>query len=468
MSSTFSGISTALNALMAQRAALTLTGQNIANANTVGYTRQRAELSAVSTSGRVGMMSGTTTDQNGGGVTISSIRRLADAFVDARQRDAHSRLAYADAQVGSLGQVESILAEPSENGLGHQLTEFWNSWQGVSNNPGSVPARQALLSKATTIVGTLQSGRAAVDAAYTDTRAQLDALTAQVNITAQGVAQLNDQIRQVGAGGNSPNELIDQRDQLVLQLSSMVGARSTPVSDGTVNVSVNGVGIVSGTRWSTLSVAGANTIDSQATNSLALTWSNGSNAALSGGTLAGVVDSLRSIYPDVAAGYDQVAGALASSVNALHSTAQDLDGNATGAFFTGTTAKSLAVALTDGRQVGAAKLVAGPTPTPTLDSSIADQIAQLATSSAGADTRWSSFVAATGVISAAAQNQVSVHSAISQQADANRASASGVSIDEEMSNMLMFQRAYEGAARVMTSVDEMLDTVINRMGQVGR
>jgi flagellar hook-associated protein 1 FlgK len=461
MSSTFSGLSTALNALMAQRAALTLTGQNIANANTVGYTRQRANLAAVATPTQAGMMSSSAVEQNGGGVTVGSITRLADAFVDARQRDAHSQASYATATSSALGQVEQILGEPSDTGLSTQLSAFWNAWHGVANAPDSAPARQALLSNAATVAGTLRSGRQAVDAAYTDTRQQLDALVSQVNTTAQNVADLNDKIRVANGSGNPANELIDQRDGLVLQLSELVGARSTPNDDGSVNVSVNGVGVVSGVHAISLAASGGTSVDSSATTPLTLTWSTGGAAGFSTGTVGGVVDSLRQTYPDAAHGYDQVAATLASSVNALHQTGQDLDGNPTGDFFTGTDAKSLAVAITDPRKVGAA----AQSGTASLDASVADSIARLSSSSTGADVRWSAFVAATGVTSAAAQNQLAVQTSISQTADANRASASGVSIDEEMSNLLMYQRAYEGAARVMSAVDEMLDTLINHTGR---
>ncbi|GAA4344836.1 flagellar hook-associated protein FlgK [Angustibacter luteus] len=466
MSSTFSGLSTALNALMSQRAALTVTGQNIANANTVGYTRQRAELASVLSSTKAGMMSGTAIGNNGGGVTVSSIRRLADAFVDARQRDAHSNASYATAQGAALDQVEGMLGEPSTNGLSAQLSDFWGAWQGLSNNPDSVPARQALLSKAATIVGTIKQGRASVDSAFTDTRAQLDALVTDVNTTAKSIADLNDQIRALTAGGNPPNELIDQRDQLSLHLSELVGGRSTTNDDGTVSISVNGVSVVSGTRAATLAVSGGNTIDTLAATPLQLTWSSGSTATFGSGQVAGTIDALTSTFVDAANSYDQVASVLASSVNAVHSTGQDLDAVATGDFFAGTTAKTLSVAITDPRKIGAAALA--PDGKPSLDASVADAMAALATSRTGADVQWSSFVAATGVAAAMAHSNVSVRTSISTQSDANRASASGVSLDEEMSNMLMFQRAYEGAGRVMTAVDEMLDTLINRTGQVGR
>jgi flagellar hook-associated protein 1 FlgK len=410
------------------------------------------------------MMSGTAIGTNGGGVTVTSIRRLADAFVDARQRDAYAQSAFADGRAQALTSAEQVLGEPSDTGLAKQLTEFWSSWQGVANSPDSIPARQGLLSKAATIVGTIQQGRLNVDSVYTDTRNQLNALVTQVNSTAAGIADLNDKIRAASAGGQVPNELVDQRDQLVLMLSRLTGATARNQDDGTVSVSVNGIGVVMGTRSTSLQVSGGDQIDTLTSNPLQLTWSSGAGATFGSGQLGAVVDSLTSTYPDLAASFDDVATTLATSVNTLHSTAQDLDGTATGDFFTGTTAKTLAVAVTNPRGVGAAAVSGSPS----LDNSIADQIAQLSTSKSGPDIRWGAIVAAAGVSSAQAQTQMSVRTAIQNQADANRASASGVSIDEEMSNMLMYQRSYEGAGRVMTTIDEMLDTLINRTGQVGR
>ena len=468
MSSTFSGLSTALNALMAQRAGLTLTGQNIANANTVGYTRQRAELAALGTPSQVGFSASALVDRVGSGVTVDSLRRLADTFLDARQRDAHANAAYSGTQATTFGQIETIVGEPSDTGLSHDLAQFWSSWQDLANTPDSIPARQAVMSKATAVAGTLSRGRDALDAAFTDTRSHLDALATELNTTAQGIAALNDKIRIAGAGGEPANELIDQRDQLVLRMSELSGARSSANDDGTVSVSVGGVTVVSSTHAYALTVSDGTSIDSLGSAPLQLQWTNGAPATLASGELGGLVDSLRSTYPDAAAGYDQVAATLASTVNALHSTGQDLDGVSTapGDFFTGTTAKTLAVAFTDPRKVRAA--AANPSGTPSLDTTIADAIGQLATSTTGADARWSAFVAATGVASASARNQDGVHTAISQNADGARQSVSGVSLDEEMANMLMYQRAYEGAGRMMTAVDQMLDTLINRTGLVGR
>jgi flagellar hook-associated protein 1 FlgK len=167
-------------------------------------------------------------------------------------------------------------------------------------------------------------------------------------------------------------------------------------------------------------------------------------------------------------GYDRVAASLIADVNSLHTAAQDLDGAPGGVFFTvpavtGQEAKGIAVAIDNPRKVAASAPAGGAT----LDGSVADGIAQLRTTGrAGND--WGSLVADTGVKSRQAQDRSIVQTAIATQADGARDSASGVSIDEEMTNMLMYQRAYEGAARVMTAVDEMLDTLVNRLGTVGR
>ncbi|HEX8497676.1 MAG TPA: flagellar hook-associated protein FlgK [Actinomycetales bacterium] len=469
MSSTFTGLSTALNGLMSQRAALNVTGQNIANANTVGYTRQRAELSAIAGPGRIGLIGGTPIDQIGSGVTVTGISRLADSFVDARQRDAHANVSYSTARSSALGQVESIIGEPSKTGLSTQLTEFWNSWQGVAINPTSSPARQSALSLATAVTTTLQRGAAALDATYADTRNQLSALAQEVNTTAAGVANLNDRIMVIRAGGTDSNELIDQRDQLVLKLSELTGATASPAgADGRVDVRVGGFALVTGSTAAALQVSGGSSLTTSATSPLTLTWSDGSTASVGSGEVGGVLDALRTVYPAASAGFDDVAKRLITSANALHSTAQDLNGVRTGDLFGGTGARDIRVVVQDPAKVGAAAWNGAATPTPENSGKVADQLFQLRSAQDGADSGWSAFVASTGVLTASANSTLRVHAVISDQADAGRNAESGVSLDEEMANMLMFQRAYEGAARVMTAVDEMLDTLINRTGQVGR
>jgi flagellar hook-associated protein 1 FlgK len=466
MSSTFSGISTALNALMAHRQSIDVAGQNVANANTIGYTRQRADLTAVSAVGHGGLF--TKIDAPGWGVAVTSITRIVDGFVDTRQRDAHANQAYANAVQGAWTGIEQIVNEPSDTGISMQLSEFWSSWHDVANHPDDVSARSQLLSQARTLADTITSSRAAIDTQFTTTRNQLSAVADQVTSTARSVAELNDRIRTAQATGSQVNELADQRDQLVLQLSELTGATARANDDGTVDVLLGGSMLVSGTRSTGVRVAGAQQVDDVATTPpgpVHLEFTDGRNAVVASGQAGGLMAAMNTAYPSAAAGFDSLASTLATSVNDLHRTGKGLDDTTVPGrdFFSGTDARSLAVAITNPRDVAAAAGTAG-----TFDASLADQIAQLSESSTGAGVAWRSYVAQVGVDSQAATRRVTLQDSVAKEADAARDSVSGVSVDEEMTNLLMFQRAYEGAARVMTTVDQTLDTLINRTGLVGR
>jgi len=265
------------------------------------------------------------------------------------------------------------------------------------------------------------------------------------------------------------NELADQRDQLVLQLSELTGATARSNDDGTVDVLLGGSMLVSGTRSTAVQVEGADNVDGVAATPPAgpgpvhLAFTDGRSAIVTSGQAGGLMNALNSAYPSAAAGLDGVATTLASSVNDLHTAGKGLTDTTSRDFFTATNARDLKVAITDPRNVAAAASAAG-----VFDASMADQIAQLGGKPGSADVTWRSYVAQVGVDSQAAARRVVLQETVAKQADAARDSVSGVSVDEEMTNLLMFQRAYEGAARVMTAVDQTLDTLINRTGLVGR
>jgi flagellar hook-associated protein 1 FlgK len=468
MSSTFSGITTALNALMAHRQSIDVAGQNVANANTVGYTRQRADLTAVSATGHGGLF--TKIDAPGWGVEVTSVTRIVDGFVDSRQRDAHASSAFADAVQGAWTGIEQIVNEPSTTGISAQLSDFWASWHDVVNHPDDEATRSQLLSQARTLVDTITTSRSAIDAQFTSARDQLKAVAQEINGTARSVAELNDRIRTAQATGSQVNEMADQRDQLVLHLSRLTGATARSNDDGTVDVLLGGSMLVSGTRSTAVQVAGANNVDNvdaALEGPVHLEFTDGRSAIVTSGQAGGLLNGMNSAYPSAAAGLDKVATTLAGNVNTLHRTGKGLDDPGSVAanrdFFSGTNARNLTVAITNPRSVAAASADGG-----SFDASLADQIAQLEGASAGADVTWRAYVAQVGVDAQAATRRVTLQESVTRQADAARDSVSGVSVDEEMANLLMFQRAYEGAARVMTTVDQTLDTLINRTGVVGR
>jgi len=388
--------------------------------------------------------------------------------------------AYANAVQGAWTGIEQIVNEPSDTGISAQLSEFWSSWHDVANHPDDVSARSQLLSQASTLVDTINSSRAAVDTQFTTTRNQLSAVADQVNSTGRSLAELNDRVRTAQATGSQVNELADQRDQLVLQLSELTGATARANDDGTVDVLLGGSMLVSGVRATAVRVAGAQDVHSVGTTPpgpVHLEFTDGRSAIVTAGQAGGLLNAMNSAYPSAATGFDTVAETLANSVNTLHTTGRGLDDfdhidpsdpasplepAPSRPFFSLDAAGRISVAITNPRDVAASGT------TGQFDASLADAIAQLDDAAGGPDVTWRSYVAQVGVDAQAATRRVALQDNVAKQADAARDSVSGVSVEEEMANLLMFQRAYEGAARVMTAVDQTLDTLINRTGLVGR
>ena len=222
--STFSGLSTAMSSLIAQRQALEVAGQNIANANTAGYTRQRVDLQSVNASSVPSLFS--TPLGPGNGVASAGIARMGDDFLDARLRIQTSQASYAAADATTFSRLESVVTEPSDTGLASGLQQFWTAWEDVANAPDSGASRPALIGKAGALVNQVAETYSAYQGQWDQARTEATSLVSQVNSTASSIADLNSQIRGVLVSGGSANELIDKRSALITQLSGIVGASS--------------------------------------------------------------------------------------------------------------------------------------------------------------------------------------------------------------------------------------------------
>lgn len=463
--STFSGITTALSGLVAQRYGLDATGANVANANTPGYSRQRVTMDPQNP-----MSSGTSVfsrwDGPGTGVRVTDLQRVSDELVTSRVRQESSTAQFLEVDRADWSRVEVALGEPGTTGLTTRLTSFWSSWQDLANNPDSTAARNQVLQAGAGVTDQLGSLAAGVALAWTDSKAQVELLTTEVNATARSVADLNAAIRDATAAGGRPNELLDKRDVLVLRLSELTGGTARTGELGQVDFFVGGTAVVRGDRATALaldpsspgSLAGV-----QAGGQVGLTGTASAGVDVPGGRIGAVLRSLNTTWPGVMAGLDATAADVAGRVNAVHGTGKGLDGVTGRDFFTGTTAATLAVAITDPRHVAAAAGTAGA-----LDNSLADAIGAIGTGPTSPDAAWREFVADVGAQSQAAQRRSQSQTVVVKDVLAAREAVSGVDIDEELTNMVMFQRAYEGAARMLTAVDEALDTLINRTGVVGR
>ncbi|HEY0214941.1 MAG TPA: flagellar hook-associated protein FlgK [Cellulomonas sp.] len=472
--STFSGLGTALSSLIAQRQGLEVSGQNVANSNTVGYTRQRATLTALPASTVPSMFA--TSKGAGQGVVVSGIERLGDLFATNRLRTETSGAAYLSQIATSYTQLEKSTGEPATTALSSQLSDMWAAWGDASNGTDKESARAVLLEKSTAVVNQIATLYKSAETQWNQALTTTSSLVTQVNTTAQNLADLNDRILSITNSGGSANELMDQRDLLVTSLSGLVGASAQVRENGTVDVMVGGNALVNGSKANLLAVSSdspATFAGANAGASVSIVWQRtGSTASLEGGTVAGLLTVLApsgsgGMLTQAADSYNALATTLATQVNTLHQQGYTPDGTAGGDFFaldaTRPAALGLSVAITDTDDIALAAAGAGD-----LDGTIGGKIAALATATDGPDAQWSATIVQLGVRTASASSRATVSEAARSTAEAQLLSQTSVDTDEESVNMLAYQRAYQGAARVMTAIDEMLDTLINRTGVVGR
>jgi flagellar hook-associated protein 1 FlgK len=470
--STFSGLTNALQSLNAQQYALSVTGDNMDNANTVGYTRKTANLEAV---GQVGGVPRIYATQNTdvGTVNADTATRTNDPILDSRNRVEQGLNSLAQTNQTTQSNVETIFDEPSNNGLANQLSKFWASWSTLANSNagGGTTAeaeRGAVLSAGASVASTLNAESTELSNQLSSANLSLSQTVTSINTDAGQVASLNQKIVEGTASDQDVNDLTDQRDALLVTLSNLSGATSSINSDGSATVTLPGTGstpvtLVSGgtgvtSTASTVATAGSPTVTGVEVGTTAVGTTTG--------VLQGVLDAVTTTIPGYQASLDKVAGQLASDVNAVQASGYtNTSTPATGpAFFSGTTAAAIAVAITNPDNIAASKT--GST-TADTDGSNAAAVAAIQNSSTGADAQYRNMIDQLGNASAAATTAANVQQTVTTSVGNLQQSASGVNIDQETTNILIYQRAYQASSRVLTTVDEMLDTLINHTGTVG-
>lgn len=471
--STFSGLNTAYRGLTAARAGLDVVGQNIANASTDGYTRQRVTTSSIDAVQPGLFSTGTAIGQ---GVSIDGYARLGDASLDQNVRATASTSGYSGVRSDVLSTLETGLNEPGANGLSTQLHDFWSAWGDLSNNPGTAAPAAALLGQAQSVADTIKTGYQGVSAQWSAERSSVSSMANELNSDAKQIADLNGQIQQGMATGGSVNELVDKRNTLTEKVATLAGGTVHANSDGTVDVLIGGNALVSGTDARSVQVTGSTTMEGAAASPVQLEWTHrpGASVGLDGGQIAGALsvlapadgDGTGGILAEAASSYNDMATKLATSINAVYSTGATPSGS-TGANFyalsaTGPAATGLSVV-----PQSAADLQSGAVGGGAKDGSIADRVSTLGTGSGSPDRAWSDIVTSIGAQAKTEINASSRATTAATAAKTNQASTESVDLDEENVNLLTFQHAYQGAARVLTAVDSMLDTLINHTGLVG-
>lgn len=228
MSATFFGLELSRRALASQQAALNITGHNIANANTQGYTRQIANLTA--TTPDTFPIAGRNLSL-GSGVTLETITRARDAFVDRQVRGETSKQQYWGAKQDSLTKVEDILNEPSDYSLSNDMNQFWVAWSSLSKDPENAGARSVVKERTLTLTDSFHAISKQISDKQNDLDSQVNVQISQINVYANQIKDLNDQIKRAEVSGDNPNDLRDSRDNLVDELSKIVSVRVTETPD---------------------------------------------------------------------------------------------------------------------------------------------------------------------------------------------------------------------------------------------
>ncbi|MDJ0911164.1 MAG: flagellar hook-associated protein FlgK [Woeseiaceae bacterium] len=319
-------LTTSLTGMRAFQRALDVTGHNIANANTPGYSRQVVDfVSRGAQASSAGFI--------GSGVKITAIRRMYDSLLGQQMQTAATQQTRFSTLNDLSSRVDSLLAD-ADTGLNSSMQSFFGALQDLANDPSSLPTRSALIGEAEGLVSRLRSLDQQLAAIDNEVSGRLKLSVAEINQAAEGIADLNDKIA-LTRGGPPPNDLLDARDQLVTALSEQISVSTTLQDDGTMNVFIgSGQSLVVGSRVQRLGIVN-NEFDP---TRLDVTYegSSGSttlNTALTGGALGGLLEFRSRILDPTLQSLGQTAVTLADAFNTQHSSGLDLRGNLGGDFF---------------------------------------------------------------------------------------------------------------------------------------
>jgi flagellar hook-associated protein 1 FlgK len=452
--STFSAIEVLRRALASHQRALDVTGHNVANVNTPGYTRQEVVLASLPPPGALSRFGSPLL--TGSGVVVAGLRQARDAFLDRQLRQSRQSQAEWRARADFWAQVEAVFPEPSDTGLGELLARFWNAWQEVSLNPESLAARTSLVQQAQVLADAIRQAAERLE----QIRQHLDAVATghveRINQIARELASVNTQIARLEVSGQKALDLRDHRERLLAELEELADVTYTETQAGELLVYLQGRELV-GPGGRTTEI----TVEPGPGGVHRFNWPDGEELQVRSGALAAVLKARDDEVAKLREGLDEFAASLIGQVNALHGGGYDLDGNPGGPFFDGSDARTIRVAdalLQDPRKVAASGTAGEPG-----NGKVALDIARLRGSD-DIDGAYRSLVTGAGVQAQEARRQVEYRQLLADQLQLRREATSGVSLDEEMTNMIRFQHAYDAAARMVRTVDEMLRTLLDMVG----
>jgi flagellar hook-associated protein 1 FlgK len=449
------------NALLAQQLAINITGNNIANVNTPGYSRQRLILAnsqpQISSLGLLG-----------NGVQAVGVERVYDRFVGVQINNESQSLGRWQSQQQVLEGVEIIFDESEGFGLSQSISDYFNAWQELSMDPENEIPRQMVISKGEVLANTINQKYSAVRSTQHGIDADIKGAVETINQLTSQIADLNRKIIDTETSGNPANEYRDQRDLALKELSSLIEISSFEDQNGAVKVSLaGGRTLVDGASHRSLTTQVNST-----TGLLDVHWVSPDSStiditgSISGGKIGGWLEVRDVTLQDYLTRLDDLAGAIIQEVNAVHSAGYGLDDSTGHDFFTGTDASDIEVNidLVNDLDLIAASPDLGGVPG-NGDNAVAIANLQNKTVLSLGSTTFGEFYSS--LVSDVGNEILAVNAYCQHQSDMvtqlenYRESVSGVSLDEEMVNLVKFQSAYDASAKLISIADELIQTVLS-------
>lgn len=445
------------DALLAHQRALEVTGHNIANVDTPGFSRQRAVLSSVPPAdGEIGR-----------GVTVRGVEQAIDQFLEARRLANASTFAGAATGHELVAQLEALFPV-QDPGIGDALQAFFAAASALAVHPQDLTVRDQLLGAGDALASQLRAAHAGIATLQREIDGRIVQAARDGNGLLSTIAALNREIGASELAGGPANDLRDSRREALNGLAAILHINVVEGEDGAVSVfATNGAALVLGTDAARLTTAPgpASGLDGATLSAVQVTVGDGATVALSGdlgGTLGALLTLRGGTVPTRAADLDAIATVLRDAVNAVQTdpAARDLDGAVGTAFFSGTGAGDLTVALTDPRGIAAA---IGTNPGDNTNALALGRLASTAFAALGGATlveRFAVFHAAIGSDAREASDRATVEETLASALAAQRDAVSGVSLDEEFTDLIRFQRGFQAASQLIAVSNSLLEDLL--------
>jgi flagellar hook-associated protein 1 FlgK len=460
MSTAFQSLDIARRALWASQLGMDITSHNISNVNTKGFSRQRIHTSAAAPfnlpEGQLGL-----------GVRVDTIIRIRNVFLDQQYRDSNDKLGYASSKENIYRQVEIILQEPNENSIGSLMNDFFLEFSRLASDPENMAIRYTLRQKANALVESFQAKNNQLKTLRDSIKNETQSVLTQINEITKQLAVLNKQIVSAEAGKGKANDLRDKRDKLLDQLSEYLKLNVSEGKQGQIIASAEGINLVTADKSYTLSTQ---TTTNSGNTILSVINDLGKENVFKYGKLGSLLEMANRHIPDLEAKLNTLVYKISEHVNNIHAAGQTLPtGNPPSVkkninFFVGTSAEEFNLSSEVLEDVSNIAASANGKPG---NGDAALSIANIRKSkilNGGRDTfedYYSGIIQGISFDMTNASNTRSTQELLINQVENQRQSVSGVSLDEEMTNLIKYQRSYEAAAKVIQAVDEMMETLIN-------